>query len=280
MSFFASGKNGQFWYGGQNNFFPGFLYKKTGGAGSRRNPSFGLICNQPTTLNNTYIPGSGVGSSSIATRRAKLRQSTSAKYNIEEPIPLYLTLEQANEIYVRFPEAQFDIQLQNAIIDGNLIQNDELTINSNAQDRILVTDANKNVVSSGISSNVFSFLQGLTGNIQDQLDEKPIVYWNNTGEQIIDPVILVGTTQSDGSGANNNYTLVSLDTPINRDRRVELIIPINSNLTDRALVYSAESTTAGRTDSQLAFQCRTYSNTFPLLDDITCIYIVIGESLQ
>ena len=41
--------NGQFWYGDN-----GFLYKKSGGAGGRRNPSYGLICNRPTNLFNKY----------------------------------------------------------------------------------------------------------------------------------------------------------------------------------------------------------------------------------
>lgn len=184
-----------------------------------------------------------------------------------------LTIDEANDLYVRFPKAQSNIKLQNAVIDGNLIQNDELVI-ENTNDRILVTDANKNVVSSNISSNVFSFLQGLTGNIQDQLDEKPIVYWNNTGEQITDPVILVGTVQSVDTG----YTIVNLDTSININKRTELVIPIESDISNRPIILISDSTTTGRTNSQLSFQCRGYiSGVFPLLDDITCLYIVIGE---
>ncbi len=74
---FGTGSNsyGQFWFGGST--FPGFLYKKNVGVGGRRNPKYGLICNKPTQLWNKYTPGSGVGASNIATRRAKLIHATS-----------------------------------------------------------------------------------------------------------------------------------------------------------------------------------------------------------
>lgn len=64
--------NGSLWYG-KNINFPGFLYKKNGGAGVRRNPSYGAICNQPTDINNKYVSGSGVGSTTISNRRLKKR---------------------------------------------------------------------------------------------------------------------------------------------------------------------------------------------------------------
>ena len=54
----------------------GFFYKKMGGAGGRKNPALGVICNTPQDLNNRYIAGSGVGASSIANRRAKLQRAT------------------------------------------------------------------------------------------------------------------------------------------------------------------------------------------------------------
>ena len=67
--------NGSFWVGKG-----GFSYKKSGGAGGRRNFAIGLITNQPADINNTYVPGAGVGASSIATRRAKLIHATSCEY--------------------------------------------------------------------------------------------------------------------------------------------------------------------------------------------------------
>jgi hypothetical protein len=63
--------NGSFWVGKG-----GFNYKRSGGGGNRRNFALGLITNQPADVNNTYVPGAGVGASSIATRRAKMRQAT------------------------------------------------------------------------------------------------------------------------------------------------------------------------------------------------------------
>jgi hypothetical protein len=82
---FGNGSNsyGQFWFGG--NSFPGFLYKKNVGVGGRRSTRFNAggntICNKPTTLWNKYTPGSGVGASSVASRRAKMIHATSCNAN-------------------------------------------------------------------------------------------------------------------------------------------------------------------------------------------------------
>ena len=54
----------------------GFQYKRMGGGGNRKNPAYGLITGVPANVNNKYVPGEGVGASSIATRRAKLLHST------------------------------------------------------------------------------------------------------------------------------------------------------------------------------------------------------------
>ena len=74
-----SNSYGQFWFGG--NTFPGFLYKRNLGAGARRStqltPGGTLITNQPNEFWNKYTPGAGVGGSSVATRRAKMRLATS-----------------------------------------------------------------------------------------------------------------------------------------------------------------------------------------------------------
>lgn len=82
---FGNGSNsyGQFWFGG--NSFPGFLYKKNVGVGGRRSTRFNAggntICNHPTNLWNKYTPGSGVGASSVASRRAKMIHATSCTPN-------------------------------------------------------------------------------------------------------------------------------------------------------------------------------------------------------
>ena len=75
----SSNSYGQFYFGG--NSFPGFLYKKNLGVGTRRSTQFTpggtSISNQPTEFWNKYIPGAGVGASSISTRRSKMIRATS-----------------------------------------------------------------------------------------------------------------------------------------------------------------------------------------------------------
>lgn len=70
---------GQFWYG-KSIGFPGFLYKKNNGVAGRRSttmaPGGNSNCNTYQNVNNAYTPGSGVGGSSIAVRRAKRRYAT------------------------------------------------------------------------------------------------------------------------------------------------------------------------------------------------------------
>jgi len=63
--------NGSYWVGRG-----GFNYKRSGGGGNHRIFSLGAIANQPQNVNNTYVPGAGVGASSIANRRARLLHST------------------------------------------------------------------------------------------------------------------------------------------------------------------------------------------------------------
>jgi hypothetical protein len=57
----------------------GFLYKKNGAIGTRRNFALALICNQPTDINNKYVSGSGVNgavsSTNYAIRRKMIRNS-------------------------------------------------------------------------------------------------------------------------------------------------------------------------------------------------------------
>lgn len=74
----SSSTNGSLWYG--RDGFPGFLYKAQMG-GTRRSTRMGpggnFACNVATLNENKYKPGGGgVGASSIATRRAKMRLAT------------------------------------------------------------------------------------------------------------------------------------------------------------------------------------------------------------
>ena len=98
---------GSFWYGNSIGF-PGFIYKKNTGVGTRRSTVMfaggGLICNKSTYLYNKYKPGTGgVGASSTSNRRAKNRLATVCGININnEPnglngnncFPCYMTLGQ------------------------------------------------------------------------------------------------------------------------------------------------------------------------------------------
>ena len=53
-----------------------FLMQRKKGAGAGRVFAFASIANQPHAFDNRYVPGSGVGASSISTRRALSRRAT------------------------------------------------------------------------------------------------------------------------------------------------------------------------------------------------------------
>ena len=72
----TGGGGGSFWYGDY-----GFLYKRKGGGGGRKNPRYGLICNQPQNVWNKYQAGNnGVGGLNTSVRRAKNRLATVCEY--------------------------------------------------------------------------------------------------------------------------------------------------------------------------------------------------------
>ncbi len=60
-----------------------FFLQRRKGAGSGRVFAFASIANQPHTLENVYVPGSGVGASTIANRRALSRR---AAYTRPKPV--------------------------------------------------------------------------------------------------------------------------------------------------------------------------------------------------
>ena len=62
---------GNYWYG---NY--GFLFKKKGSGGVRKNPAYGLMCGRPKVIWNTYISGAGVGGTNTSVRRAKARMAS------------------------------------------------------------------------------------------------------------------------------------------------------------------------------------------------------------
>jgi len=102
-----SNSYGSFWYGNSIGF-PGFIYKKNTGVGTRRstimNPGGGVYCNSSTYIYNKYKPGTGgVGASSMSNRRAKNRLATVCGVNKTGSVngtatsncfPCYMTLGQ------------------------------------------------------------------------------------------------------------------------------------------------------------------------------------------
>jgi hypothetical protein len=58
---------------------PRLRYQTVHGGGVRSNPPYGLIAGIPADIYTSYIPGSGVGSTSIFARRAKLHKAVVCK---------------------------------------------------------------------------------------------------------------------------------------------------------------------------------------------------------
>ena len=61
------GRYGNFYVGSG-----GFVYKRNPGGGNHRTFPLGAMGNTPHDVNNRYVPGAGVGASSISNRRARL----------------------------------------------------------------------------------------------------------------------------------------------------------------------------------------------------------------
>lgn len=82
----------------------GFLYKKSGAVGNRRNFSLALMCNQPADINNKYVSGSGVSgavsSNNYAIRRKMIRNSGNcvnrncsiSYFYMGVPLPMYKSI--------------------------------------------------------------------------------------------------------------------------------------------------------------------------------------------
>jgi hypothetical protein len=188
MSYFrgfgTANSNGQFWFGG--NSFPGFIFKKNGGAGGHKNPKYGLICNRPTTLYNKYISGAGVGASNVSNRRAKRRfASTCTSFcNLKIIVPIIVPI---------------SLGIIDTIFNKNVDISENLVLPYLNTNRVLITDSSKNVVSSSVTSTTISYLSGLTSNLQSQLNNKIEVYDNSTGTKVSKPIIYFGTGTSSSS---------------------------------------------------------------------------------
>ena len=71
---------GSLWYG-KNTNFPGFLYKKNTGTGVGITRHRRQITNAQTDIENRYVPGAGVGATSVALRRLKKRMAANCCNN-------------------------------------------------------------------------------------------------------------------------------------------------------------------------------------------------------
>ena len=112
---------GQYWYG--SNTFPGFLFKKNGGAGCNKSTKMGAggntTCNQPSDIWNKYIPGAGVGATTIAIRRFKTIRATSC--NRSQQCGHYLSDTKFRPVKMRYNDVYKSFQTgQNTQITGSI----------------------------------------------------------------------------------------------------------------------------------------------------------------
>lgn len=183
-------------------------------------------------------------------------------------------------------------------VDGNIYSTNvyaqNTTLNTLTENRALISDASKNITSSsitdtelgyldGVTSNIqtqidnvnppeLAYLDGLTGNVQDQLDNPTILY-NNTFDNldpplmVTKPIIIIGTSPkrfvSDPVTIDLPYTFAqsyhySITTSIHRPS------DDGSNIS----VYITNKTTS-------SFTFRTISNKSPTTNTIE--YVIIGH---
>lgn len=105
------------------SYFKGIGSKSRSFTG-RKLPLIGLMENKKHTIFNEYTPGSGVGASSIATRRAKKKRAYVVKCKPEVTIPIIKELEE-NEAFVvddnvKTITPEFETQLNAAPLESTL----------------------------------------------------------------------------------------------------------------------------------------------------------------
>jgi hypothetical protein len=103
------------------SYFKG-IGRKSGSYTGRKLPLIGLLKNKKHTIFNEYIAGSGVGASSVATRRLKKQRSRIKKRT--PPKPIYPELDDNNVYVVGDGEMDFDTILEeeiNALPSGTTI---------------------------------------------------------------------------------------------------------------------------------------------------------------
>lgn len=104
------------------SYFKG-IGRKSGSYTGRKLPLVGLLENKKHTIFNEYVPGSGVGASSVVTRRLKKQRARIKKCTPPEPILPELD---ENEYF----EISDDISTFNSILEGQINALDlEMTYN-------------------------------------------------------------------------------------------------------------------------------------------------------
>ena len=111
------------------SYFKG-IGKKSRSFGGRKLPLIGLIENKKYTIFNEYVPGSGVGASSVASRRLK-KQRAYNKQCVPSTPPIKIVEENG---YIDFPDD--DVNINNDLIQQNLEANPTANIDLNTATNI------------------------------------------------------------------------------------------------------------------------------------------------
>ena len=110
------------------SYFKG-IGRKSGSYTGRKLPLIGLLENKKHTIFNEYTVGSGVGASSVATRRLKKQRARIKKCTPPEPI--YPELDENKVFVIDDNESQFDANLEEQIKNMELEKTVDLKGTSN-----------------------------------------------------------------------------------------------------------------------------------------------------
>jgi len=111
------------------SYFKG-IGKKSRSFGGRKIPLIGLIENKKYTIFNEYVPGSGVGASSVASRRLK-KQRAYNKQCVPSTPPIKIVEDNG---YIDF--ADDDVNINNDLIQQTIIQYPTANINLNSDTNV------------------------------------------------------------------------------------------------------------------------------------------------
>jgi hypothetical protein len=158
-----------------------FLMRRKKGAGVGRVFAFASIANQPHALENKYVPGAGVGVSSISARRALSRRATICRSLPVIPLP-----PSTPEIY-----SKDNITIGGEFIIGNIV------------DKRIGVDSGDGIINSGMADAVYTdtidpnnypqFFPDMAPFTEENIvagdkgeDKLMASYWNDLGDDIFD----------------------------------------------------------------------------------------------